>query len=211
MDQAFHTVLAEYHQRAEVEAKLRDGISREDHLKQRDNFLLQIGEGPATILNTLVKEKGAKTIVEVGTSYGYSTLWFADAARATGGKVVTLDLHAYKQEYARAALERAGLAQYVEFKAGDARESLAALKGPFDFVLLDLWKDLYIPCFNLIYPKLAPGALIAADNMTSPAFFHKDAEEYRKHVRAEINIQSLLLPIGSGIELSRYTRGVEFI
>jgi predicted O-methyltransferase YrrM len=211
MDQAFHTVLAEYHQRAEAEAKLRDGISREDHLKQRDNFLLQIGEGSATILNTLVKEKGAKTIVEVGTSYGYSTLWLADAARATGGRVITLDLHAYKQEYARAALERAGLAQYVEFKAGDARESLAALKGPFDFVLLDLWKDLYIPCFNLIYPKLAPGALIAADNMTSPAFFHKDAEEYRKHVRAEINIQSLLLPIGSGIELSRYTRGVEFI
>ncbi len=211
MDNAFQTVLAEYHQRAAAEAKLRDGISREDHLKQRDNFLLQIGEGPATILNTLAKEMRAKVIVEVGTSYGYSTLWFAEAARATGGKVITLDHHAYKQEYARAALERAGLAKYVEFKAGDARESLEALDGPFDFVLLDLWKDLYITCFNLIYPKLAPGALIAADNMTSPAFFHKDAEEYRKKVRAEIDIQSILLPIGSGIELSRYTRGVEFV
>jgi predicted O-methyltransferase YrrM len=211
MDQAFQTVLAEYHQRAAAEAKLRDNISREDHLKQRDNLLLQIGEGPATILNTLVKEKGAKVIVEVGTSYGYSTLWFADAARASGGKVITLDLHAYKQEYARAALERAGLAKFVEFKAGDARESLAALSGPFDFVLLDLWKDLYVPCFDLIYPKLAPNALIAADNMTSPAFFHKDAEDYRKYVRAKADMQSILLPIGSGIELSRYTRGVEFV
>jgi predicted O-methyltransferase YrrM len=211
MDDAFQTVLAEYHQRAAAEAKLRDGISREDHLNQRDNFLLQIGEGPGTILNTLVKEKRAKIIVEVGTSYGYSTLWFAAAARATGGKVITLDHHAYKQEYARAALTRAGLAEYVEFKAGDARESLAALSGPFDFVLLDLWKDLYIPCFDLIYPKLAPNALIAADNMTAPAFYHKDAEEYRKYVRSRPDIQSVLLPIGSGIELSRYTRGAEFV
>ncbi len=112
-------------------------------------------------------------------------MWLAEAARATGGKVVTLDVHAGKQEYARKALDAAGLASVVEFKLGDARESIAALAGPFDFVLLDLWKDLYIPCFDLFYPKLGAGAMVVADNMIFPEFSRADAETYRKHVRAK--------------------------
>ncbi len=98
----------------------------------------------------------------------------------------------------------------VEFKLGDARESIAALSGPFDFVLLDLWKDLYIPCFDLFYPKLGSGAMIVADNMLFPEFSRADAAEYRNHVRAKTDVQSVLLPVGSGIELSRCTRGLEF-
>ena len=97
----------------------------------------------------------------------------------------------------------------VEFKLGDARESIAALAGPFDFVLLDLWKDLYIPCFDLFYPKLGAGAMVVADNMIFPEFSRTDAETYRKHVRANADILSVLLAVGSGIELSRCTRGLE--
>ena len=115
-----------------------------------------------------------------------------------------------KQEYARAALSRAGLAEFAEFKLGDAREPLAALPGPIDFVLLDLWKDLYIPCFDLFYPKLGSGAMVVADNMIFPEFSRRDAEDYRKHVRAKADLQSVLLPVGSGIEVSRCTRGLEF-
>jgi predicted O-methyltransferase YrrM len=65
----------------------------------------------------------------------------------------------------------------VEFKLGDARESIAALAGPIDFVLLDLWKDLYIPCFDLFYPKPGSGAKVVADNMIFPEFSHKEAED----------------------------------
>ena len=160
--------------------------------------------------NILIKEAKAKTILEIGTSHGYSTVWLAEAARATGGKVLTLDLHAGKQEYARNALCKAGLADLVEFKLGDARESISTLSGPIDFVLLDLWKDLYIPCFDLFYPLLSRGAIVVADNMLFPEFSRADAELYRQHVRAKADLQSMLLPVGSRIEVSRCLRDLEF-
>ena len=98
----------------------------------------------------------------------------------------------------------------MEFKLGDARDSIAARAGPTDFVLLDLWKDPYIRCFDLFYPKLGSGALVVADNMIFPEFSRQDADDYRKHVRTKADLQSVLLAVGSGIEVSRCTRGVKF-
>ena len=71
---------------------------------------------------------------------------------------LSLELRDFKIEHARQALTRAGLSTRVEFHAGDCLETLKTLPGPFDFVLLDVWKDLYLPCFELVHPKLAPGA-----------------------------------------------------
>ena len=209
MDNATETVLLEYHQRSKAEMKRMREMPPADMLKHIDELLLAVGPATGQLMNILVKEAKAQTILEIGTSHGYSTVWLADAARAIGGKVITLDVHAGKQEYARNALGKAGLASLVEFKLGDARESIAALTGPIDFVLLDLWKDLYIPCFDLFYPKLGSGAMVVADNMIFPEFSRADAELYRKHVRGKADMQSVLLPVGSGIELSRCTRGLE--
>lgn len=210
MDSAIETVLHEYHQRSDAEMKRMRELPPAEALKNIDELLLAVGPATGQLMNILAKEAKSRTILEIGTSHGYSTVWLAEAARATGGKVITLDVHAGKQEYARNALSKAGLASFVEFKLGDARESIAALPGSIDFVLLDLWKDLYIPCFDLFYPKLSAGAMVVADNMVFPEFSRKDAEDYRKHVRAKADIQSVLLPVGSSIELSRYTRGLEF-
>jgi predicted O-methyltransferase YrrM len=210
MDNATETVLLEYHQRSKAEMKRMREMPPADMLKHIDELLLAVGPATGQLMNILVKEAKAQTILEIGTSHGYSTVWLAEAARATGGKVITLDVHAGKQEYARGALSKAGLASFVEFKLGDARESIAALPGPIDFVLLDLWKDLYLPCFDLFYPKLGAGAMVVADNMIFPEFSRPEAEAYRRHVRAKADIQSVLLPVGSGIELSRCTRGLEF-
>jgi predicted O-methyltransferase YrrM len=129
-------------------------------------------------------------------------VYLAEAARATGGKVVTLDLAADKSQHAREQMTRAGLQGFVEFRLGNALEILPRLAGPFDFVLLDLWKDLYVACLDLIYPKLASGALIVADNMLYPEGARPDAEKYRRRIR-ELEFDSVLLPIGSGIEVSR--------
>jgi predicted O-methyltransferase YrrM len=74
--------------------------------------------------------------------------------------------------------------------------------GPFDFVLLDIWKELYTPCLEAVYPKLADEAIIAADNMISPEIARDDVRVYRAAVRAKPDLQTSLLPIGSGIELS---------
>jgi hypothetical protein len=97
--------------------------------------------------------------------------------------VTTLELHPRKVEYARTQIAKAGLAEFVDFKIGDALATLRDLPGPFDFVLLDLWKDLYIPSFDLIYTKLADGALIVADNMLHPERAKPDANRYRARVR----------------------------
>jgi len=101
-------------------------------------------------------------------------------------------------------LEKAGLLKFVEFKNGDALEVLEGLAEPIDFVLLDLWKRFYIPCFDLAYPKLADGAMIAADNMRYPASVRETADAYRAHVKRHDKMDSVLLSVGSGIELSRF-------
>lgn len=204
MDEAVEIVLAEYDQRGVEEFKLRDHMSEDEWMSHRDDFLISIGRHTGQLLNILIKGAKARNILEIGTSYGHSTVWLAEAARATGGKVVTIDEKANKQEYARGMLARAGLGGHVDFRLGDARDLIAALPGPFDFVLVDLWKDLYIPCFDLFYRKLSSGALIAADNMIWPESSRENALAYRKHIRSKPSIDSILLDVGSGIELSRY-------
>jgi predicted O-methyltransferase YrrM len=203
MDSSALDVLHEYEQRARQEASRAEKMTWESFVEHRDEFLLSVGPATGQLLNILAAESAAQSMLEIGTSYGYSTLWLADAARKTGGKVITLDLHEDKQSYARSQLQKAKLDSFVDFRSGDARELIAAMNQTFDLVLLDLWKNLYIPCFDLFYPKLARGAIIVADNMTYPESARGHAEDYRKHVRARPDIDSVLLPVGSGLELSR--------
>lgn len=211
MDSAIQAVLDEYHKRERAENERMNKMPFEEIERRFDEFLLPIGPASGQLVNILIKGAKCKTILEIGTSYGYSTIWLAEAARKTGGKVISLDVIPEKHEYARSSLVKAGLVNFVDFRLGEARDSLTAMKERVDFVLLDVWKVFYIECFDLFYPKLNPGAFIAADNMLRPEFSLEDAAKYQKHVRAKPDIQSILLPVGSGIELSRYTRGVKIV
>jgi predicted O-methyltransferase YrrM len=198
-DPKVQAVMAAYQARADAERSAFDDPNR-----RRDELLLPVGPDTGALLAALVKGAQARAILEIGTSYGYSTVWLAEAARATGGKVISLELHARKADYAKEQLAKAGLADYVEFRIGDALKTLEALPGPFEIVLLDLWKDLYVRCFDLFYPKLAPGAIVVADNMLFPETARQDANLYRARARAAAGISSVLLPIGHGIEVSRF-------
>jgi predicted O-methyltransferase YrrM len=204
MDAAVWAVIEDYEARAEREEQLRDTLSPEEGERRIDEMLLPVGRATGVLLNLLAKEAGARRILEVGSSFGYSTVWLAEAARAVGGRVVSLELRAAKTEYATAQLERAGLAEFVEFRIGDALESLAALPGPVDLALIDLWKDKYVAVFELLHPKLAPAALVIADNMLEPASARPHAQAYRHAVHVAREMTSVLLPVGNGIELSRY-------
>jgi predicted O-methyltransferase YrrM len=204
MDPAIEKILGEFEKRSAAESETMGQWDPAKMGRHLDEFLLSVGPATGRLINLLAKEAKAQTILEVGSSYGYSTVWLAEAARETGGKVISLELHSAKQEHARASIRDAGLGAFVDFRLGDARDSLSKLDQSVDFVLLDLWKDLYISCFDLFYPKLRPGALIAADNMIFPESARDHAEAYRKHVRTKPDIESVLLTVGSGIELSRY-------
>ena len=207
VDPAVWNVIRAYEARALREDELRGTLSDEEAMRRRDEMLLPVGRAAGTLLNLLIKEAGARRILEVGSSYGYSTTWLAEAARAVGGRVTSLELQAFKAEYAREQLASVGLAGVVDFKIGDALNTLAALPGPFDFVLIDLWKNLYVPVFELLYPKLAPGALIVADNMLEPESAREQARAYRSRVRAAADVTSVLLPVGNGLEISRFRSG----
>lgn len=204
LDPAFMTVIRDYEARAQREDALIGSLTAAELMQRRDELLLPVGRPAALLLNLLIKESKATRILEVGSSYGYSTQWLAEGARAVGGKVTSLELRAGKAEYAGAQLHKAGLADRVEFRIGDALASLSQLAGPFDFVLIDLWKDLYVPVWDLLQGKLAAGALVVADNMITPASAQPEARSYRERVRATAHVTSVLLSVGNGLELSRY-------
>lgn len=168
----------------------------------RDELLLPVGREVGQLLHALVLARKPRRILELGTSYGYSTVFLADAARTVGATVITMELADYKQAEARRQLAEAGLADHVEFRLGDAVAMIEADGGQFDFVLLDIWKELYLPCFEAFYPKLSEEAIVAADNMIYPPMARPSVREYRAAVQAKGDMQTALLPVGQGIELA---------
>lgn len=168
----------------------------------RDEFLLPVGPEVGAFLHALILARRPRRILELGTSYGYSTLFLADAARRVGAQVVTMELTDYKQAHAREQIHAAGLGEMVDFQLGDAVALLASAFEPWDFVLLDIWKELYVPCLEAFYPKLAEEGIICADNIIDPPMSRAEMRDYRAAVRAKTDLQTTLLPIGQGVELS---------
>lgn len=203
LSSAAQQVLTDFNKRNQQETELQQNLDQASGMARRDEFLLPIGEAVGELLHTLILARNARCIVEIGTSYGYSTLFLADAARLTSGRVISIELDAQKQHSARQSLQQAQLADAVDWRTGDALDILNTIDVPIDLVLIDLWKDLYIPCLEILYPKLAHRAIIVADNMLSPEVFRPDAQKYQQRVRNYPDIiDSQLLEIGSGIEVS---------
>ncbi|MEY2942788.1 MAG: hypothetical protein RLY97_802 [Pseudomonadota bacterium] len=200
-DPLVQTVYARYAARAEADRQRMRDLGHSG-FAIRDEFLLPVGEDVGRFLHALILARKPQRILELGTSYGYSTLFLADAARAVGARVITMELADYKQAHAREQLTEAGLADVVEWCCGDALAMIEADAGPFDFVLLDIWKELYLPCFDALYPKLSEEGIIAADNMVEPEMARADVRQYRAALHRKPDLQTSLLPIGSGIELT---------
>jgi predicted O-methyltransferase YrrM len=202
MDKKVKAVLKHYHKRIEAENALMQSLPIEEGMKRRNEFLLSVGEETGIFLNTLVKSIKPKTILEIGTSYGYSTIWLAEAAKTYGGHVITLENAPKKAAYAQKQIKKAGLSEFLTFKIGDAIDSITQMTEGVDFVLVDIWKELYVPCFDLFYPKLNKNAWVLADNMIFPPHSRPEAEAYRKRIKETNAFDTVLLPIGSGIEIS---------
>lgn len=200
---AVRRMLAVLERRSAREEAVRKSLSETEYRGRLGEFMLAIGPESGRLLHLLVKHGRCTRILELGTSVGYSTLWLAEAARATGGRVVSLDNQAGKHREAHAHLNAAGLAGRVELITADILPALARLPGPFDFVLLDYSRDQYSAALEALRPKLAPGAIVAADNMLQPLATRAQAESYRAHVAAQADLESVLVPIGNGIELTR--------
>ena len=149
----------------------------------------------------VARSLAARQIVEFGTSFGISTIYAAAAARDNGnGRVIGSELEPGKHKQAVANLDAAGLAGHAEVRLGDAFQTLRNLAPPIDLVLLDGWKELYLPMIELLAPKLRPGAVVLADNVRT---FKRSLAPYLAYVQSgKSGFQSVTLPFPSGFEFS---------
>jgi caffeoyl-CoA O-methyltransferase len=148
-------------------------------------------------LSLTARAMGAKRVVEIGSSNGLSTIWIAVAMRATGGSVTGTEILPARAAEGNANLAEAGLADVAVIVPGDARETLAAIDRPIDFVFIDAEKDDYVAHFEAVFPHMRSGGLILADNVTS-----HDCSVYQAMLRERNDVETVTLPIERGIEFS---------
>jgi caffeoyl-CoA O-methyltransferase len=117
------------------------------------------------LLRLLTEVADAKHVVEIGTSNGYSGIWFCLALRTTGGRLTTHEIDAGRAALARENFKRAGVDPMVTLVEGDAHEEVTKLQGPIDILFLDADKAGYIDYLEKLLPLVRPGGLVLAHNM----------------------------------------------
>ncbi|HZU01222.1 MAG TPA: class I SAM-dependent methyltransferase [Ktedonobacteraceae bacterium] len=167
--------------------------------QERSKKMLNLEPDTAQFLHILIRSSRRTRLLEIGTSNGYSTIWLAWAARATGGHITSIDRNADKQAQADANLRRAGLRESVDLLCGDATEVVASLPGPFDCVFFDADRLSAPTQLALLVPKLAPDAFILADNVLS----HPDEiAGYLAALEALSEFDRVVVPIGKGLSVA---------
>jgi predicted O-methyltransferase YrrM len=175
----------------------RNANQRDPHLYAEYGFSIFPEQGDLIYL--LCRALKAKRVAEFATSLGFSTLYFAAAIRDNGGgTVIGSELVPQKVQAARANLADAGLADFVEIRQGDARETLRDLGGAADFVLIDGWPgdepSLSFQVMKVVAPQVRSGGIVMNDNAEA---------DYLEYVRNPANgFRSLSLPLKGGTELS---------
>lgn len=143
----------------------------------------------ARLIRVLAEVSGARHVVELGTSTGYSALWICDALRKTGGKLTTFEIDAGRAAIAREQFKRAGVADMVTVVEGDAHENIQKLKGPIDMVFIDAEKGGYPEYLRKLLPLVRPGGIILAHNMRWPS----PSQEYIRAVTTNPALETIFL------------------
>jgi predicted O-methyltransferase YrrM len=180
----------------ELLAELEEfGAATDASTDDRAGRMLNITHDTGVFLALLVKATGSRSVLEIGTSNGYSTLWLADAVGADG-TVTTVEKAEYKIGLARENVRRAGLENRVRQVHGDAGEVLAgADDGAFDLVFLDSDRASYLGWLPELRRVLAPGRLLVVDNAVSHAH---EMEDFTRAIDAAQGWLASLSPIGKG-------------
>lgn len=210
-----------------MEKRIRQAIDLvEAHLRTVDDHYALPRDG-ARFCHALAMASRARRVVEIGTGYGYSTLWLAaalaetqshrdtDQSKSVGGEeaatvnrsrldqtrieLITIDHDARKVAAARKGLEAAGLSEFVRFESGHALEVLEWIEGPIDFVLNDADKDHCQRYVELLAGKMRPQSLIVTDNVETHAV---QLAAFLRWIRTHEDFFSTPVSVGNGMELS---------
>ncbi len=166
--------------------------------------MVALERGKAEFCYQLIRATGARRVVEIGTSYGVSTVYLAAAVRDNlavhGGEgvVIGTEYEPEKAAAARALFAEAGLGGLIDLREGDLRETLKDLSTPIGFVLMDIWIPMVIPAIELVAPRMRTGAVVVADN-TAQVF--NDYGPYFEYLAAH-GFRTLTLPFEGGLEMS---------
>jgi len=149
----------------EQEKKILSVLEEMDRNQRRG--MMNVPLEDARILRMLTEAIGAKHVVEIGTSNGYSGIWFCLAMQATGGKLTTHDVDEGRASLARKNFKRAGVDNMVTLVMGDAHETVTRIKEPIDVLFIDADKEGYADYLEKLLPLVRPGGLILSHNINS--------------------------------------------
>ncbi len=212
-DPELEILLAELHARSDeqaaslTEAERRPEYASDQSLRTlRRDKLVALDRDKAEFCYQLCRATNARRIVELGTSFGVSTLYLAaavrDNVRATGGHgvVIGTEYEPDKAAAARRHFAKAGLSPFIDLREGDLRETLLEIDGPLDFVLVDIWIRMARPALELVSPHLRPGAVVLCDNTLR---HRADYADYFAFLDDPSNgFRTMTLPFDGGFELS---------
>ncbi len=167
-----------------------------DMYENQRNGMMNVPPDDGRILRILTEAVGAKHVVEIGTSNGYSAIWICLGLRATGGKLTTHEFNAPRAALARENFKRAGVDQMVTLVEGDAHKEVLKLKGPIDVVFIDADKAGYIDYLQKLLPLVRPGGLILAHNVPGVA------PDYVKAITTSKDLETSFYRMGNGLGIT---------
>ena len=175
------------------------GRANDAEARDRAGKMLNLEPETAGLISILARGGRRTRLLEIGTSNGYGTIWLAHAARASGGRVTSVERDPGKRSMADENLRRAGLRDVVDLELGEATEVVGILPGPFDLVFFDADRVSAPDQLALLLPKLAPDAMLLADNALShPA----EISGYLAALRELPGFDHVVVPVGKGLSVA---------
>jgi len=166
-----------------------------DEMIQRGEGYLNVPPKDGRMLRVLTAASGAKNVVEIGTSTGYSGLWFSLALQATGGRLTTFEMDRGRIAAAQEHFRKAGVDGLITIVEGDAHANVKRLKGPIDLLFIDADKEGYIDYVNKLLPLVRPSGLILAHNVDM-------VPDYVKLVTANRDLETVMYMEGNGLAIT---------
>jgi caffeoyl-CoA O-methyltransferase len=169
-------------------------------MREAETGMMNIAPAEGQYLYDLVRKLNARRVLELGTSNGYSGIWFAMGLRDTGGRLITLDIDQGRYDLAQKNFVATGLEPVIDSRLTDAIEATKSIEGPFDIVFIDAWKPDYIRYYNNLIAKVRKGGVIAAHNVHSHP---NEMQDFLAKIESDPAVKTEFVSVGpAGLSVS---------